>query len=292
LSMKKRKQNWIPFLFLMPALAFLFFVYLYPLIRVFLDSFFTIRNGEKVFARLLNYRNIFLVDTKFRISLRNNAILLLGVPILVLFALICAFVIYERVRGWKAFRTLFFLPYVLAITVVSIVFSFLYRGDGIINSVLGKIGLGILQNDWIGNTKTAIFAVLFVIIWHDFGFGMMLFFARLMSLDKDLFEAAIVDGASWLQRFRYVTIPQLRSIIEFYTVICVITILAWSFNYIFSMTKGGPGNSTMIIELYIYNSAFMYNLPNYASGLSVILFLMVSILIILQTTMRMRAEKQ
>jgi ABC-type sugar transport system permease subunit len=289
--MKNRKINYVPFLFLLPALIFLFFVYLYPLIRVFMDSFFTIKGGEKVFAGFLNYKNIFLIDTKFRISLRNNGILLLGVPILVFFALICAFVIYERLRGWKVFRTICFLPYVLAITVVSIVFSFLYRGDGIINSILAKIGLGILQNDWIGNTKTAIFAVLFVIIWHDFGFGMILFFARLMSLDKDLFEAAIVDGANWWQRLRYVTIPQLRSIIEFYTVICVITILAWSFNYIFSMTKGGPGNSTMILEFYIYNTAFMYNLPNYASGISVVLFFMVSFLIIIQTTLRMRAEK-
>lgn len=290
--MKRKKINLIPVFFLLPALAFLIFVYLYPLIKVLWDSFHTIRGGQQIFAGLLNYKNVFLVDTKFRISLRNNGILLLGVPIIVFFALICAFVIYERVRGWKIFRTVFFLPYVLAITVVSIVFSFLYRGDGIINTILVKIGLGILQTDWIGNTKTAIFAVLFVIVWHDFGFGMILFFARLMSIDKDLFEAAIVDGANWWQRLRYVTIPQLKSIIEFYTIICIITILAWSFNYIFSMTKGGPGNSTMILDFYIYNTAFMYNLPHHASAISVILFIMVLILIVVQTTMRLRAEKR
>jgi len=280
---KKKKLNLTPYFFLIPALVFIVFVYVLPLYKIFHSSFFMERRQQKIFVGLQNYKNIFSIDTTFKISIRNNGILILGVPILVFIALLCAFIIYERVKGWKIFRTVLFLPYILAITVVSIVFLYLYRSDGIINFVLGKIGLGFLQTDWIGSTRTAIFAVLFVIIWHEFGFGMILFLARLMGVNKELFEAAAIDGANWWQRLRHVTIPQLRVILEFYTTICIINVMSWSFNYIFSMTMGGPGNSTSIMEFYIYRTAFMYNLPNYASALSVILFSIVLGLIVIQT---------
>jgi ABC-type sugar transport system permease subunit len=254
-------------------------------------SFFTAKGGEQILAGLLNYKNIFLVDTKFRVALRNNGFLLLGVPVLILLALATSSIIFEGVKGWRFFRTIFFLPYVLAITVVSVVFSFLYRSDGIINFILARIGLAFLQPDWLGNVNLAIFSVLLVIIWHEFGFGMILFLARLMSIDVQLYEAAIIDGANWWQRLRYVTVPQLRTIIEFYTVICIINLLSWSFNFIYSMTGGGPGNASYIMEFYIYKTAFSYSSPNYASALSVLLFIVVLVLIAIQQYLRLRAER-
>jgi len=249
------------------------------------------RGGAQVFAGLQNYKNIFLIDTKFRIALRNNAFLLLGVPVLIILALITGSIIFEGIKGWRLFRTILFLPYVLAITVVSVVFSFLYRSDGIINFILARIGLGFLQPEWLGNVNLAIFSVLLVIIWHEFGFGMILFLARLMSIDVQLYEAAIIDGANWWQRLRYVTVPQLRTIIEFYAVICIINLLSWSFNYIYSMTSGGPGNASYIMEFYIYKTAFSYSSPNYASALSMLLFIVVFILIFIQQYMRLRSER-
>ncbi len=287
----KKRLNLKPFFFLLPALVLIVFVFLNPLIRIVYSSFFTTKGGTQVFAGLLNYKNIFLVDTKFRIALRNNGFLLLGVPALILLALTTASIIFEEIKGWRLFRTILFLPYVLAITVVSVVFSFLYRSDGIINFVLAKIGLGFLQPEWLGNVNLAIFSVLLVIIWHEFGFGMILFLARLMSIDVQLYEAAIIDGANWWQRLRYVTVPQLRTIIEFYAVICIINLLSWSFNYIYSMTGGGPGNASYIMEFYIYKTAFSYSSPNYASALSVLLFIVVFILIVIQQYMRLRSER-
>ncbi len=289
--MKNKKLNLKPLFFLLPALVLIVFVFLNPLIRIVYTSFFTAKGGEQIFAGLLNYKNIFLVDTKFRVALRNNAFLLLGVPVLILLALTTSSIIFEEIKGWRLFRTIFFLPYVLAITVVSVVFSFLYRSDGIINFVLARIGLTFLQPEWLGNVNLAIFSVLLVIIWHEFGFGMILFLARLMSIDVQLYEAAIIDGANWWQRLRYVTVPQLRTIIEFYAVICIINLLSWSFNYIYSMTGGGPGNASYIMEFYIYKTAFSYSSPNYASALSVLLFIVVLVLIVIQQYLRLRSER-
>jgi ABC-type sugar transport system permease subunit len=288
--MKLKKINLLPLFFLLPALVLIIFVFIYPLIRIISDSFFTLKSGEQVFIGLLNYKNIFFVDTKFQTALRNNGILLLGVPVLVFLALITASIIFEKIKGWQFFRTIFFMPYVLAITVVSVVFSFLYRSDGIINFIFGKLGLNFLQLDWLGNVKLVIFSILFVIIWHEFGFGMVLFLARLMSIDKELYEAAIIDGANWWQRLFYITIPQLRTIIEFYTVICIINLLSWSFNYIYTMTAGGPGNASYILEFYIYKTAFSYSTPNYATALSVLLFIAVFLLITIQQFLRLRQK--
>jgi ABC-type sugar transport system permease subunit len=159
-----------------------------------------------------------------------------------------------------------------------------------LNGILRLVGLGFIQPNWLGNVRIAIFSVLIVIVWHETGFGIILFLARLMSVDPSLFEAARVDGANWLQRLWHVTLPSLKTIIEFYTVIMVITVMAWSFNYIYSMTKGGPGNSTTILEFYIYNTAFRYNNMPYASALATLLFLLVLCLIVVQTAVRQRLE--
>lgn len=119
-----------------------------------------------------------------------------------------------------------------------------------------------------------------VIIWREVGFGIVLFLARLLSINEELVDAGKVDGANWWQRLWYVIIPQLRSVIEFYVVISVITMLAWVFSYIYTISRGGPGTATQIMELYIYNYAFRNQLPGMAAAVAVILFLVTLVLII------------
>jgi ABC-type sugar transport system permease subunit len=160
------------------------------------------------------------------------------------------------------------------------VFSNLFQRSGAINQILNSVGLDFLALDWLGDEKLALWTVMMVIVWHEVGFGIVLFLARLLSLDESLQEAAMVDGARWWQRLWYVTIPQLRSIIEFYVTITVITIMAWVFAYVYVMTRGGPGTATQILELYIYNYAFRNGLPGIASAVAVMLFLVTLLLII------------
>jgi ABC-type sugar transport system permease subunit len=127
---------------------------------------------------------------------------------------------------------------------------------------------------------------MFVIIWKEVGFGVVLFLARLMSVEEELFDAAKIDGANWWQLQWNITVPQLATVIEFFTVVSVITMLSWVFNYVFVMTGGGPGNSTMVTELFVYLMGFRYNQMNIASAVSVLLLLVTGFFIFLELRLR------
>ena len=130
-----------------------------------------------------------------------------------------------------------------------------------------------------------------VIIWKEFGFGIVLFLARLMSVDEQLFEAAKIEGANWFQILFRITIPQLAMVIEFYVVITIITMLSWVFNYVYVMTSGGPGTSTIVTEFYIYLMGFRYNLMGIAAAASVILLIITVFLILLRFSISKRMEE-
>jgi ABC-type sugar transport system permease subunit len=131
---------------------------------------------------------------------------------------------------------------------------------------------------------------MFVVIWKEFGFGVVLFLARLMSVEEELYEAASLEGAGWLQVLFKITIPQLATVIEFYVVIMVITMLSWVFNYVYVMTSGGPGNATMVAEYYIYLEGFRYNLQGIAAAASIVLLAVTALLILARSRITRRIE--
>jgi ABC-type sugar transport system permease subunit len=133
-----------------------------------------------------------------------------------------------------------------------------------------------------------------VIVWKELGFGTILFLARLMSMDTELLEAATIDGANWWQKLFFISIPQLRTAMEFYVIITTINMLSWMFPYIYIMTTGGPANSTMITELYIFQHGFRYQMMGVACACAVLLLVITSILIFLQFRIRggMAIEKE
>jgi raffinose/stachyose/melibiose transport system permease protein len=274
-----RTHRITPLLYLAPMFLLLGFGFGYPLVAIFNFSTRRIRGATGPFIGLENYRQVFK-DNVFREAVSHNGILLLAVPVMVVISILVAVVLYERVKGWRIYRSILFIPYILAVPVVGVVFSNLLQLNGILNESLRHFGLGVAALDWIGSPKMALWSVMGVIIWREIGFGIVLFLARLLSINEELVDASKVDGANWWQRLWYVIIPQLRSVIEFYTVISVITMLAWVFSYIYTISRGGPGTATQIMELYIYNFAFRNQLPGIASAVAVILFLVTLILII------------
>jgi ABC-type sugar transport system permease subunit len=278
-----------PYLFLAPALLALLLVFAYPIVRLLVLSFQRPSSGEMLFVGLTNYRLI-LKDDVFLMAVKNNLTLLVCVPIMVVVALLLAIFLFERVRGWRFYRTTLFLPYLLPIAVIGLVFSYIFQLSGVLNEFLTAIGLERLALDWLGSTKLALPTLMFVIIWKEVGFGVVLFLARLMSVEEELFDAAKIDGANWWQLQWYVTVPQLASVIEFFSVISVITMLSWVFNYVYVMTGGGPGNATMVTELYIYLSGFRYNQMNIASAVSVLLLLITGVFIFLELRLRERSS--
>jgi len=284
-----RTSKITPLLYVAPMLLLLLFGFGYPLVSIFSFSTRRIRGASGPFIGMENYRQVFK-DSVFREAVSHNIILLLAVPILVVISILVAVVLYERLRGWRLYRSIIFLPYILAVPVVGVVFSNILQLNGILNESLRVLGLGRIGLDWIGNPGITLWSVMGVIIWREVGFGIVLFLARLLSINEELIDAGKVDGANWWQRLWYVIIPQLRSVIEFYTVVSVITMLAWVFSYIYTMTRGGPGNATQIMELYVFNFAFRNQLPGIASAVAVLLFIVTVILII--PVFRLRAGSE
>lgn len=282
-----RTSRLTPLLYLAPMLALLLFVFAYPIVSIFDFSTKRIRGADGPFIGLDNYRSI-VADPLFGESVRHNALLLLAVPILLVSALLVAAVLHDRPPLWRLYRTVLFIPFILAIPIVGTVFGNILQLNGALNVGLRSVDLEQLALDWIGNPAITLWTLMYVIMWREVGFGIILFSARMSALNEEIEEAARLDGAGWWSRLWYVTIPQLKSVIEFYVLISVITMLSAVFAYVYVMTRGGPGTATQVIELYIFNYAFRNNLPGVASAVAVLLFLITLALIV--PLFRLRAQ--
>ncbi len=277
-----------PYLFISPAMLVLLLIFGYPVYRLVVLSFERQIQGQLVFAGLSNYQAIFSDDV-FIAAIQHNLTLLLCVPIMVVIALLLAVFLFERIRGWQFYRTTLFLPYLLPIAVIGLIFSYIFQLSGVLNDFLTAIGLNSLALDWLGSTKLALPTLMFVIIWKEVGFGIILFLARLMSVEEELFDAAKIDGANWWQLQWNITIPQLATVMEFFIVISIITMLSWVFNYVYVMTGGGPGNATMVSELYVYLMGFRYNQTHLAAAVSVLLLIVTGVFIFFDLYLRDRS---
>ena len=263
-----KTRPWTPYLYVAPALLLIGFVFAYPVARVIDFSLRLIRGNSGPFVGLDNFRLIF-DDPTFVAAAKHSALLLLAVPVLLVISIVVAVLLYERMRGWRIYRSVLFFPYILAVPVVGIVASYLFTLNGVVNAILG--GIGIDGPDWLGNGDLALWTLMLVIVWREVGFGIVLFLARLLTLPEEQIEAARIDGAGWWSRLRHVILPELRGTIEFYAVVAAITVLAWVFGYVYTLTGGGPGDSTTVLELYIYNQGLRNSLPGMASAVAVLL---------------------
>ena len=263
-------------------IVFIVGIFAYPIAMLFLYSVQNVGTSAFMpssFAGLSNFRYIFS-DALFASALLNNLKLFLCVPIMVVLSVIIAALLFDRPRGWMIYRTLLFIPYVLSIPVVGVVFGYIFEYRGVLNTAIRGLGLNFLARDWLGSPAWAMPTIMFVIVWKELGFGIVLCLARLMSVSEDYFESARVDGARWWRILWHVTIPQLTPAIAFYAVIELINMLSWVFAYIYVMTLGGPMNSTVVSEYYIYQQVFTSNVIGVGSAAGVVLFGIVSILIV------------
>jgi raffinose/stachyose/melibiose transport system permease protein len=263
-----KTRAWTPYLYVAPAILLIGFVFAYPIARVIDFSMRLIRGNSGPFVGADNFSLIF-DDPSFVAAAKHSALLLLAVPVLLAISILVSVLLYERVRGWRIYRSVLFFPYILAVPVVGVVASYLFTLNGVVNTILG--GIGIDGPDWLGNGDLALWTLMLVIVWREVGFGIVLFLARLLTLPEDQLEAARIDGAGWWSRLRHVILPELRGTIEFYAVVASITVLAWVFGYVYTLTGGGPGDSTQVLELYIYNQGLRNSLPGMASAVAVLL---------------------
>jgi len=280
-----------PYLYLAPATILVVLVFIYPVIQIMRTSLLqNTASGIKTIG-LTNYRLV-SEDPVFWTALKNNGKLLFSVPLMTVLALFIAILLFEHVRGWLVYRGLIFLPYILAIPVVGTTFVYLLGLNGIVNTLLRTVGAGFLAQDWLGSATWVVPSISLVIIYREMGFGVVLFLARLMSLEKEILEAAEIDGANWRQKHFFVTLPQLAGVIEFFVVVELITMLSWVFAYVFTMTGGGPGFASTVMEFYIWKHAFAFRSPGIASALAVVLLATTTFLIILQLRLRRRSLEE
>ncbi len=276
-----------PLGFVLPCVLMLgVFVY-YPLAQNVIYSFFRFSafSPAKIFVGLENYRML-LKDGVVLTALRNNVrYAVVSVIVQVCWGLVLAAVLEDKSlrRVSPFFRTTFFLPVVISISVICLLFGFIYSPiDGILNNFLALVGRGSWARPWLGSGKTAIWATIAVSQWQSVGYVMMLFIVAIQKIPEELYEAAEIDGAGKLRRFFVITLPQVK---EMFFVTSVITVTGsfLVFNEPYILTKGGgPGTSSMTLAVHMYQSGFFKDMMGYASTIAVVIFLISAALSVVQ----------
>ena len=197
-----------------------------------------------------------LSDPIFWRVIENNALLLLSIPFAIGIPLAIAALLHEHVRGWRFFRSVYFLPTAISWVVIGMVAVQFFALNGLMNKLLAAVGLGSLQTDMLAGQYSALAALAITFIWSMLGTNIIIFLTGMATLDQTLIEAARVDGLSRWQILSRVTVPLLKRFIQFSFVITVISAFSALFSLIFVMTNGGPGFGTTTLEFFVYQSAF------------------------------------
>ena len=271
-------SGWRNFLYVLPAVLVYVVFLLLPLLAS-LGISFTEWDGTSlpVFSGVSNYLRMFS-DPVFWIALGNNAILMLFYTLLPISIglLLCSFLYDTRNNSERSvLRILFFLPYIMPMAVLGVVWRWLYNpAFGPIDQLLRAIGLPQLAMSWLGDFTWALPAVGLVATWYFFGFCLVLFMAGLQRMDPSLLEAADLDGSSRRQKFMRITLPALRPEVRIALLLTVIASLK-AFDLVYVMTQGGPGTSTMVTNIFMYKQGFDLHYFGYASSVAVFSMLIV-----------------
>jgi multiple sugar transport system permease protein len=269
-----RRDALIAYASLIPAFLLVAAIIWYPVSRTVYQSFTEWNGATSTWIGWENYARIF-ANGELWLLLRNNLIFVLAVPGILLLSLVVTMLLYEEVRGWRFFRSVFYLPTILSAAVVGTLMRILFQPQGAVNAALGEIGLEGLRRDWLSAVPTAFMVLIFAFYWQTLGQGVLIFLAGLSAIPADLVDAAKLDGAGWWNRLFRVIIPLLVPTIAYFVLTNVIWIFVGLFALVFTVTEGGPGYATTPFDLMIYRKAFESGELGYASALSVILFLIV-----------------
>ena len=261
-----------PYLFILPALLVYGAFALYPLGRAAQFSLFEWKGfGSSTFVGLRNYLDL-AGDADFRAAIGNALVLIVFYAVipLVVGLVLAAILRRGQVRGLGFFRTVIFLPQVIALVVVAVAWRQIYAPSGLLNEALRTLGLGALTRGWLGDPSTALAAVGFIGTWVQMGLVMLLLLSGMSHIPGELYEAARLDGAGAVREFFAITLPSVRGEI---TVSLVLTIIAAlkTFDLVYMTTSGGPGNTTTVPSFEVYFRAFELRAVGSASAVAIVL---------------------
>jgi raffinose/stachyose/melibiose transport system permease protein len=269
----RRQQARYAVLFVAPALLIYLVFMIYPFLNTIYLSF-TNWDGitaNKDWVGLSNYVRVFGEEAALKAFVNNIIWVILGTVAPVVLGLFEALLVWSGARGSLLFRTLFFLPFVLPLVVVGIVWQWIYHPlFGIVNTVLDSFGLDWLSRGWLADPHTALYAVLIAAVWGQTGFCFLILHASLQNVDMSTVEAAMIDGANWFQRARSIVIPQIAPQITMVTAVTLIGGFA-VFDIIYVMTGGGPGNASQVLATYTVQVAFQQNQAGFGSSLAMLI---------------------
>lgn len=279
------KKKLTPYFFVIPGLVIILLFVYYPIVQNLIYSVldWDLFSGTKEFIGLKNYRKLFASDA-FWTAFKNN-LWYIGISLVfqVGVSLVIA-AILENMRMKKlsaVYRTTFFIPSLISLTVIGLLFTFIFEPQGILNSFLRSVGLDSLARGWLGDEKTAIFAVIAVSQWKSIGYTMMLLIVAIQRIPQDIIEAATLDGASRLQSFFHITVPMIKDTIL--TVMIITTSGGFLvFNEVYIITNGGPYGSSEVLSTILYKNAFVHGKIGYASAIGNVILLFSVIFALIQ----------
>lgn len=282
--MKVMSDKRVIFVFIFPAL-FIFFTMV--IIPIFTSVYYSLNEWDGIaklnmdsFVGLKNYFNLLISNNdKFYKAIINSLILaLLSIIIQLPIAFLLATLLATGVKGEGFYRSVYFIPVIVSTVVIGQMWIKIYNPQyGLLNGLLTKIGLEALTQEWLGNPKTALASVFVPLIWQYIGYHMLLFYAAIKSVSKDILEAAKIDGANFWQETFHIIMPNIIHIIE----VCVILALIGSlktFDLIYILTNGGPLHATEVPSTMMFGTIF--HRMNYGYGSSMAVFIVIECLVI------------
>lgn len=279
MDVRRRRRGW---LFLLPAVFIILVVKFYPMVQAFLISLTSGVGAAQKFVGIMNYVRL-TQDSLFRTAMFNTVIYLVQIPLMLMLALILASLLNRPyLKGKGIYRTMVFLPCVMAGVSYSMVFRSMFATNGLINKILIDVGLIDEAIQWLAEPWLARLVILIAMTWRWTGYNTIFYLSGLQGIDSSLYEAAEIDGANKWQQLTRLTIPLLKPVILL-TVISSINGTLQLFTETKAITAYGPGNATITLANYIFKLSFEY-LPQYgySSAISYVVFLMVAVLAILQ----------
>lgn len=267
------------FIFLMPALLMYTAFMMYPVLRTVYNSVHVVKpHNVQEFVGLTNFTDLLSKDTVFWKAVKNTAVFsIVGTLADVTGGLLLALCLFAKVPLANVWRVVWFTPVLMSYVVVGIIWVWIYNYDwGVVNVVLGWLGLEALRHSWLGDPATALWAVLITQVWKWLGFNMIICLAALYALPKDVLGAAELDHCGWLAKLVYIIIPLMRPTLVNLLVLSFIGKMM-IFDVVWVMTGGGPLWSTETVSTYVYKRAFNWNTFDlgYPSAIAVLWSIMI-----------------
>lgn len=274
---RQKKAQPLPILFIcisvLPAVILTLMFTIWPTVQALYLSFTnaTSLGLNNKFVRLDNYIYMFH-DKSFMQALINTAKLMAVVPVITIFcSLVLAFVLNQcKLKEMVLYRTLFYFPNIVSLTVVGIIWSFVFHPNvGIVNKILGAVGLESLQRSWLGDSKTALWCIAFTLLWQAAGYYMVMHIAAMDGISPEIYESATLDGASAWRKLISITMPLMKDIIGITFVLALSGTINLSFVLSQVMTGGGPNGASSVLLQYMYTQGFVNGNFGYAMAITV-----------------------